>query len=132
MSGKQTPPSAARPPPTPLSHSDHALGSAVPRSKYGNQKTEINGIVFASRKEARRYAELRLLQTGKVISDLTLQPVYPLMIGSVRIGKYVGDFAYYEKGQPVCEDVKGMRTPVFNLKWRIVKALNPHIDWRII
>ena len=133
MSGKQTPPSAARLPPTPLPHSELALGSAVPRrSKYGNQKTELDGHKFASKKEARRYAQLRLLQTGKVIYGLACQPVWPLVVNGVRVGKYIGDFAYIEKNRPVVEDAKGMRTPVFNLKWRMVKALYPEIDWRLV
>lgn len=31
-------------------------------SKYRNQPTEINGIRFASKKEARRYQDLKLLE----------------------------------------------------------------------
>ena len=44
-------------------------------SKYRNIKTEVDGIVFDSKAEARRYAELRLLEKANEISDLRLQ--YP-------------------------------------------------------
>ena len=101
-------------------------------AKYGNKKTEVDGIRFDSRKEARRYGALCLLQKGRVIKDLAVQPVFPLTVNDVRVGKYIGDFAYIEKGRTVVEDAKGMRTPVFNLKWRMVKALYPEIDWRLV
>lgn len=100
-------------------------------NKYGNKRTVVDGITFASRKEARRYGELILLQKGRRISGLVCQPVIPLMVAGVRIGKYIGDFAYIEGGRQVIEDTKGIRTPVFNLKWRMVKALCPTVDWRI-
>lgn len=136
MTGRWTPPSSGHRPPTlPLPHSDPG-SAATSRSKYGNKRTELDGYKFASKKEARRYAELRLLQTGKVIEGLICQPAYPLMIGKVRVGKYIADFAYLEIAgkhrRVVVEDAKGMRTPVFNLKWRMVKALYPELDWRLV
>ena len=39
--------------------------------KYGNKKTVVDGITFASKKEARRYGELILLQKGGLISRLS-------------------------------------------------------------
>jgi hypothetical protein len=132
VTGKQTPPSAGhRPPSSLLPHSTFPR-SAAARSKYGNQKTELDGKVFASKKEARRYGQLRLLQAGRVIKGLTLQPVFPLEVAGIRVGKYIGDFSYVEADRTVVEDAKGMRTPVFNLKWRMVKALYPDFDWRLV
>jgi hypothetical protein len=36
---------------------------------------------------------------------------------------YIADFTYFEKdGQQVIEDVKGVRTPVYRLKKKIIEA----------
>jgi hypothetical protein len=32
------------------------------RSKYGAKKTEVDGITFASKKEAKRYAKLKVMR----------------------------------------------------------------------
>ena len=44
-------------------------------NKYNAKKTELDGIVFDSRKEAGRYAELKLLERAGHIEDLTLQHI---------------------------------------------------------
>lgn len=92
------------------------------RNKYHAEKTEIDGIKFASRKEARRYQELKLLQRAGVIKDLKLQVPFVLFEKNEygRVIKYVADFTYYEGDQYVVEDVKGILTPLYKLKKRIV------------
>ena len=92
-------------------------------SKYRNVKTVIDGFTFASKAEANRYAELCLLKKAGVISGLILQPKYPLEVMGQKIGTYIGDFQYTEGNQLFCEDVKGVRTPVYNIKKKLVKAL---------
>ena len=93
-------------------------------AKYRNRKTEYMGIVFDSKKEAARYAELRLLQRAGVISDLRLQVPYTLIDKSEhgREIRYVADFAYTEDGETVVEDVKSpaTRTPLYRLKKRLL------------
>jgi len=98
------------------------------RSKYGNIKADYEGIRFDSKAELRRYIELRHLQRAGMISQLSTQPVFLLPAGV----KYKGDFRYVEHGQEVVEDVKGMETPVFKIKWKQVKELNPSIEFRIV
>ena len=39
-------------------------------SKYGNKKTEVDGITFDSKKEAHRYEVLRFYEENGLISDL--------------------------------------------------------------
>lgn len=102
------------------------------RNKYGNKRTEVDGIVFSSKKEARRYGELRMLQVGKVIGNITLQPRYPLVVKGIKVGTYVGDFEYTEGNRVVVEDAKGVQTPVFKLKWKLVRILFPEYEWRIV
>ena len=86
--------------------------------KYGNRKTEIDGLEFDSKKEAQRYWELKLLQRAGVISGLELQKEFELIPtqridGKVveRACKYKADFAYKKDGKLVVEDVKGYRDP---------------------
>lgn len=95
------------------------LGGA---NKYGAIKTEYNGQVYDSKAEAHRAMELDLwLKTGE-ITDLARQTKFPVIINGVKVFTYIADFTYYLKGKQVVEDVKGMRTPMFNLKKKCVEA----------
>ena len=94
-------------------------------SKYRAVPTKVNGIRFASKKEAGRYAELLLLQKAGEIADLKLQPKIPLTFKGYKICTYIADFLYFDRRlkQMVWEDCKGFRTPVYKLKKRLVLAL---------
>ena len=48
-------------------------------SKYRAKKITVDGITFDSRKEARRFAELRLLERAGKIKDLKLQVPFELL-----------------------------------------------------
>lgn len=92
------------------------------KSKYRAVKTEINGIMFDSKHEAARYQELRLLERAGEINSLRLQVPYELIAKS-KYGKsikYVADFVYSRNGLTVVEDAKGVRTPVYRLKKRMM------------
>ena len=94
-------------------------------SKYHAQPTLVDGIRFASRKEAARYRELRLLEQAGVIQDLRLQVPFVLLPKSQygRAVKYIADFVYMEGGRQVVEDAKGYRTDVYKLKRRLMAEL---------
>lgn len=108
----------------------------VKRAKYGNIKTEVDGIIFDSVKEAARYGELKLLVKAEEICDLEVQPRYELKVNGIRLGAYVGDFRYFRYIEPlvsvrqgydrveVVEDVKGVKTPVYRLKKKLMLALH--------
>ena len=97
------------------------------KSKYKNVKTtrSINGevVTFDSKKEAKRYDELYILFRHGKIEQLTLQPRFKLL-DTLRVAghktmpvrHYVADFKYIENGLTIVEDVKGMKTPMYNLK----------------
>lgn len=101
--------------------------------KYGAQPTTVDGIRFASKAEARRYTELKLLEQAGEIRELELQPKFPLMAPGrgtggpyerVCLGHYVADFRYRAgpRGILTIEDVKGMKTPLYRWKKKHVEA----------
>jgi hypothetical protein len=106
--------------------------------KYRNTPTHVDGIRFDSKREAKRYGELMLLQQGGAISALEVQPRYPLKAHSpdgepVKVADYVGDFEYLEGNARVCEDVKSAATaknPVYRLKIKMARAGYPHVEFR--
>ena len=104
------------------------------RSKYGNVPTTVDGIRFASRAEARRYGELKLLRRAGKIDWLECQPRYPMEVNGVKVCDYVGDFVYlYNVAKTfVCEDVKGVETAVFKIKAKLFRALYPHVELRVV
>lgn len=101
-------------------------------SKYRAKPVTVDGIRFASAKEAKRYGELKLLVRAGHITRLECQPVFPLIVNGTNCGKYIGDFSYFERDARVVEDVKSepTKTPVYRLKRKIVLALNPGLDHR--
>ena len=104
-------------------HSENTDNSAEePTSKYRAKKTVLDGITFDSKKEAKRYNELKALEKLKAISNLRLQVPYVLIEKSIygRSIKYLADFVYIKDGETVVEDCKGVRTPVYRLKKRLM------------
>ncbi len=92
-------------------------------NKYRNKPTEVDGIRFASKREATRYQELRLLERAGVIKGLWLQVRFPLKVNEQLICTYVADFQYFEDGKSIVEDSKGHRTPEYKLKKKLMRAL---------
>ena len=104
-------------------------------AKYGNHPTIIDGHRFDSKKEARRYQELRYLEQKGVIENLALQVAFELA-PSVRFEdekrakpalKYVADFVYSEGGRRIVEDVKSGATAkaaAYRIKRHLMKAVH--------
>ena len=93
-------------------------------NKYRAKKTVVDGITFDSKKEATRYQELKLLEKAGQIKALVLQVPYDLMVNGCKVGIYRADFTYWDvvKDEAIIEDVKGFKTPVYNIKKKILKA----------
>lgn len=116
------------------------LRGMVPRmkkTKLNNESITIDGIEFQSKREGKRYSELKLLERAGKISDLELQKKYeliPAQYETVETGEhykkgskkgqpktkkvcieqsvcYTADFVYKENGQTIVEDAKGYRDP---------------------
>lgn len=110
----------------------------TPRSKYNNHKVEYDGLVFASKKECKRYQELKLLEREGEIVGLETQVSYEIIpkCGKSRAAHYVADFQYVVpvsdcrqwhilnsgvfEGKLVVEDTKGVRTSVYKLKKKLM------------
>lgn len=97
------------------------------KSKYHATKTVVDGITFDSKKEAKRYAELKLMERAGVIKDLQrqvkfeLQPAFDIDGKKYRAINYIADFVYYDgkTGRKIFEDCKGYRTPEYKLKSKL-------------
>ena len=99
-----------------------AIPPIKPRRKYSNEPTLVDGILFDSGLEARRYSELKLLKMSGAITDLKVHEKWHLHVHGVRLGYYESDFSYLEGGQQVIEDCKGVKTPIYRWKKRHIKA----------
>jgi hypothetical protein len=95
------------------------------KGKYNNIKTEVDGLLFDSKKEAARYVELKQLLKSGQISDLQRQVKYKLEVNGQKICHYIADFIYVNhRGEKVTEDVKGILTDVYRLKKKLMKAIH--------
>lgn len=101
--------------------------SKIPNAKYGNRKVIADGQTFDSRKEYRRYCELRLLQQAGEIDELRRQVRFELIPAQKVGGKvverpvvYIADFVYTENNQTVVEDTKGVRTKEYIIKRKLM------------
>ena len=97
------------------------------KTKYSNKKITLDGITFDSKKEARRYSELKLLKKAGRIQELELQKEFVLIPSQYinkkcveRACKYRADFVYKENGKTVVEDTKGVRTKDYIIKRKLM------------
>jgi len=108
--------------------------------KYKNHKTVVDGIQFDSRKEARRWQELKLAEAAGAIGNLQRQVHFELIPvqrepdtrgpkGGLKQGRvierkveYVADFVYTDlhTGSTVVEDTKGMRLKDYVIKRKLM------------
>jgi hypothetical protein len=93
-------------------------------SKYHAVPTVIDGIRFDSKAEAARYRDLKIFEAAGEIYNLQVHVKYPLVVNGIKIGSYEADFVYGENGRIVVEDVKGVRTPVYRLKNKLMRAIH--------
>jgi hypothetical protein len=123
------------------------------KNKLNAHKVEYDGIMWASKKEAIRYAELKLEEKAGRITDLQWQVPFELIpayyeevpTGEVyKIGEkkgqpkfkrvciekavtYVADFVYMENGKKVVEDTKGCKEGITYNYFVLKKKLMLHV-----
>lgn len=100
-------------------------------AKYRNRPCTVGAEKYRSQRERDRHQELVLLQRAGHIAGLTREVPFVLADAVTIQGRkrpalrYVADYVYCTAdGQQVVEDCKGMRTPVYNLKRHLMKAVH--------
>ena len=111
------------------------MPSKPKRNKYGNIKTEVDGIKFDSKKEAEYYCQLKLLKQAGEIKDFGLQPRYELQPTFKKNGvthrsiTYVADFIVdWADGTTEVIDVKSsksFKTQVYRIKKKMFEYKYP-------
>ena len=94
--------------------------------KYHNKRISVDGEVFDSKKEARRYQQLKLMEKAGMIRNLKRQVRRELVPAQYIDGKcveraitYTSDFEY-DTDVHVVEDVKGRKTDAYKLKRKLM------------
>lgn len=108
-------------------------------AKYGNSKTEYNGVTYDSKREAEYARDLDILQSSGVIKTWERQPVFPLQPRFIKNKKvfrpirYIADFKVtYPDGRIEIIDIKGFETPQFKIKEKMFHFNYPDLDLLII
>lgn len=103
-------------------------------SKYGAKPITIDGIRFPSTLQGTQYRQLKILLDAGRISNLRLEIPFDLSVNGTHIATYRADFVYEEPGNPmvVIHEAKGKETPEFKLKWKLMKALYPNFEYRLV
>ena len=97
------------------------------RSKYNNKKTEVDVYIFDSKKEAKRYGVLKMMVLANEITNLRMQVKYELLPNQGKgysKASYIADFVYKVDGAEIVEDVKGMKTSIYQLKKKLMKFIH--------
>lgn len=96
------------------------------RAKYRAVPTTVDGIRFASKREAGCYSRLKVLEKAGEISGLETQPPFPLHVQSVLVCTYVADFRYLDlrTGEVVVADAKGFLTTAYKIKKKLMLAIH--------
>lgn len=115
------------------SHIEEVLSEKpTKKDKYNTTRVEVIGIDGVvrklSKKEAKRFYQLRMLLEIGEISDLKQQVRYVLLTSEIkgRQGElaYIADFVYMRGGVEVVEDVKGMQTQIYLRKKRLMQKIH--------
>lgn len=108
------------------------------QNKYKNKKVTVNGKVFDSKKEAKRYCELIKLEQAGLIKDLEIQKKFLLLDTFRKNGKtykqisYYADFVYFDiySKKTIVEDVKAsknFKTDVYKIKRKLFEYKYPDL-----
>jgi len=89
----------------------------------------VDGITFDSKWESQRYLYLKSLEKAGRVKNLELQPKFIISINGQKICTYIADFKYDREDKDgvwehVIEDAKGVETPEFKLKKKLMKAVH--------
>jgi hypothetical protein len=98
-------------------------------NKYNAKKVTIDGITFDSKLEGARYNHLKELESMGLISDIETHPPFPCVVNDKKVCLYKADFRYKNSEGAM---IKGIETPMFRLKKKLVEALYPGTEILVI
>lgn len=102
-------------------------------SKYGSRKTEYGGRIYHSAAEAKQAAELDILLKARKIKSWDAQVPMPIKVNGVYICTLIIDFGVRESYDKFYYlETKGYETAVYKLKIKLLRAVYPDIDLRVI
>jgi hypothetical protein len=94
-------------------------------NKFRNEPKTVDGIRFASKLEANRYLQLKMMKAGGIITDFIIQQTYYLEVNGLHICRYIADFVItWADGRVTVEDTKGVETPEFKIKKKLMLAIH--------
>lgn len=101
--------------------------AALRSGKYNAKRTEYNGRIFDSKAEATMAEELDNLRSShdpaQKVTLVEYQRKYRLEVNGELICTYVADFyVEYATGRTAVIDAKGVLTPVYKLKKKLMLA----------
>ena len=100
------------------------------KTKYNSKKVVIDNINFTSKLEARFYVFLKdLVENLELQIPFELQPKYKLGKKSIRPISYVTDFRFIFNGRGYVIDSKGMETPVYKIKYKMLMYKYPTLNF---
>lgn len=100
------------------------------KGKYNNTPVSTDEGKFASKKEEKRWGELKLLEAAGKISDLKRQVRFELADPVILDGRrrpalrYFADATYTEDGKFVVEDTKGYRDQKYRIKRHLMMSVH--------
>lgn len=97
-------------------------------SKFGNIRSQYAGRIFDSKREAGHAAILDAMKRAREPHQRVKSVVYqyriPVVVNGHKICVYVADFyVMFADGHKEIHEVKGMKTPVYKLKKKLVEAI---------
>lgn len=118
-----------------MSRQDFQALQAKPakRQKYNAKRVLLDGICFDSKAERDYYAALKIRERAGEVTDVELQRPYALTVNGVLVATYRADFVFWDiplRRRRVV-DVKGVATPVFRLKQKLMRACHS-IDIEVV
>jgi hypothetical protein len=92
-------------------------------NKYHAKPVTTDEGRFASQREYQHWCILKLRAKAGEISQLKRQVPFDLIVNGTSVGKYIADAVYFEGQRRVVSDCKGVETPVFKLKSKLMRAI---------
>jgi hypothetical protein len=93
------------------------------KNKYRAQPVVTEEGRFASKKEYADWCALKLREKAGLISHLERQVKFPLSVNAQLVTTFIADAVFFENGKRVVVDSKGVQTPVYRLKKKLMRAL---------